>query len=68
MFILVTCQILHNTIFFFNFQQINGVNVFAFSTIGYLMYSFAQIFMFCIHGNELIEEVSIHLRMDSVIL
>ncbi|KAF0749570.1 odorant receptor coreceptor, partial [Aphis craccivora] len=46
------------TILAYQATKINGVNVFAFSTIGYLMYSFAQIFMFCIHGNELIEESS----------
>jgi len=44
-------------IYVYFFKQIDGINVFALSTIGYLAYSFAQIFMFCIHGNELIEEV-----------
>lgn len=48
---------------FYYILQINGVNVFAFSTIGYLLYSFAQIFMFCIHGNELIEEVYFKFRL-----
>lgn len=34
------------------------MNKFAFSTIGYLVYSLTQIYTFCTYGNELIDEVS----------
>ncbi|KAI5695973.1 hypothetical protein M8J75_006295 [Diaphorina citri] len=37
---------------------IEGVNVYAFSTIGYLVYALAQVFFFCFYGNELIEQSS----------
>ncbi|KAF9408475.1 hypothetical protein HW555_011861 [Spodoptera exigua] len=37
---------------------INGINVYAFSTIGYLSYTLGQVFHFCIFGNRLIEESS----------
>ncbi|KAL1453916.1 hypothetical protein WDU94_010219, partial [Cyamophila willieti] len=37
---------------------IDGVNVYAFSTIGYLVYGLAQVFFFCFYGNELIEQSS----------
>lgn len=37
--------------------QINGVNVYAFSTLGYLCYTLGQVFHFCLFGNTLIEEV-----------
>ncbi|XP_008484015.1 odorant receptor coreceptor-like [Diaphorina citri] len=38
--------------------MIEGVNVYAFSTIGYLVYALAQVFFFCFYGNELIEQSS----------
>ncbi|XP_050428132.1 odorant receptor coreceptor isoform X2 [Adelges cooleyi] len=56
MHMLVSTVIL--TILAYQATQIKGVSVFALSTIGYLLYSFGHIFMFCIHGNELIEESS----------
>ncbi|XP_050548961.1 odorant receptor coreceptor [Daktulosphaira vitifoliae] len=56
MHMLVSTVIL--TILAYQATKINGINVFALSTIGYILYSFAHIFMFCIHGNELIEESS----------
>ncbi|VVD05351.1 unnamed protein product [Leptidea sinapis] len=37
---------------------INGLNVYAFSTVGYLSYTLGQVFHFCIFGNRLIEESS----------
>ncbi|CAB3220149.1 unnamed protein product [Arctia plantaginis] len=37
---------------------INAINVYAFSTIGYLSYTLGQVFHFCIFGNRLIEESS----------
>lgn len=37
--------------------QVNGINVYAASTIGYVLYTFGQVFLFCIFGNRLIEEV-----------
>lgn len=42
----------------FNFQ-VNGVNVYAATTIGYLLYTLGQVFLFCIFGNRLIEEVKL---------
>lgn len=38
-------------------SQVSNFDVFACSTAGYVVYSMAQIYLFCIHGNELIEEV-----------
>lgn len=40
--------------------QVNGINVYAASTIGYILYTFGQVFLFCIFGNRLIEEVRKH--------
>ncbi|KAF5284268.1 hypothetical protein FQR65_LT00269 [Abscondita terminalis] len=37
---------------------IDGVNPYAFSVIGYLLYALGQVFHFCIFGNRLIEESS----------
>jgi len=37
--------------------QIDTVNVYACTVIGYLVYSLAQVFLFCFFGNRLIEEV-----------
>jgi gustatory receptor len=37
--------------------QIETVDVYAFTVIGYLVYSLAQVFLFCFYGNRLIEEV-----------
>lgn len=44
-----------------NATQVNGINVYAASTIGYVLYTFGQVFLFCIFGNRLIEEVRISL-------
>lgn len=45
------------TLLAYQATKIDGVNVYAFSTIGYLVYSLGQVFHFCIYGNRLIEEV-----------
>lgn len=45
------------TLLAYQATKVNSVDVYAFSTIGYLTYSFAQVFHFCIFGNRLIEEV-----------
>uniref|UniRef100_A0A336MKK0 Odorant receptor n=1 Tax=Culicoides sonorensis TaxID=179676 RepID=A0A336MKK0_CULSO len=46
------------TLLAYQATKIDGVNVFAFTTIGYLTYALAQVFLFCIFGNRLIEESS----------
>ncbi|KAH9631371.1 hypothetical protein HF086_012159 [Spodoptera exigua] len=46
------------TLLAYQATKINGINVYAFSTIGYLSYTLGQVFHFCIFGNRLIEEVS----------
>ncbi|CRK97298.1 CLUMA_CG010693, isoform A [Clunio marinus] len=46
------------TLLAYQATKIDGVNVYAFSVIGYLVYSLAQVFLFCIFGNRLIEESS----------
>lgn len=46
----------------FTIFQINGVNTYAATVIGYLVYALAQVFHFCIFGNRLIEEVNIEFR------
>ena len=46
------------TLLAYQATKIEGVNVYAFSVIGYLVYALAQVFLFCIFGNRLIEEVS----------
>lgn len=45
------------TLLAYQATKVNAFNVYAFSTIGYLLYSFAQVFHFCVFGNRLIEEV-----------
>lgn len=47
------------TLLAYQATKINSVNVYAFTTIGYLVYSLGQVFHFCIYGNRLIEEVSV---------
>nr|WGN97954.1 odorant receptor co-receptor [Agasicles hygrophila] len=46
------------TLLAYQATKINGVNPYAASVIGYLVYSLAQVFHFCIFGNRLIEESS----------
>jgi odorant receptor len=46
------------TLLAYQATKIDGVNVYAFSVIGYLVYALAQVFLFCIFGNRLIEEVN----------
>lgn len=46
------------TLLAYQATKIDGVNVYAFSTIGYLVYALGQVFHFCIFGNRLIEEVN----------
>ncbi|XP_028178675.1 odorant receptor coreceptor [Ostrinia furnacalis] len=46
------------TLLAYQATKINGINVYAFSTIGYLSYTLGQVFHFCIFGNRLIEESS----------
>ncbi|KAL3271403.1 hypothetical protein HHI36_021884 [Cryptolaemus montrouzieri] len=46
------------TILAYQATRIDGLNVYAASVLGYLIYSLAQIFHFCIFGNRLIEESS----------
>lgn len=46
------------TLLAYQATKIDGVNVYALSTIGYLVYALGQVFHFCIFGNRLIEEVS----------
>lgn len=46
------------TLLAYQATKINGVNVYAFSVIGYLLYALGQVFFFCIFGNRLIEESS----------
>lgn len=45
------------TLLAYQATKIDGVNVYALSTIGYLVYALGQVFHFCISGNRLIEEV-----------
>lgn len=45
------------TLLAYQATKIEGVNVYALSVIGYLLYALAQVFLFCIFGNRLIEEV-----------
>lgn len=45
------------TLLAYQATKIEGVNVYALSVIGYLVYALAQVFLFCIFGNRLIEEV-----------
>uniref|UniRef100_A0A1S5VFJ4 Odorant receptor n=1 Tax=Meteorus pulchricornis TaxID=51522 RepID=A0A1S5VFJ4_9HYME len=46
------------TLMAYQATKVNGINVYAASTIGYLLYSLGQVFLFCIFGNRLIEESS----------
>ncbi|XP_044582337.1 odorant receptor coreceptor [Cotesia glomerata] len=46
------------TLLAYQATKVNGINVYAASTIGYLLYSLGQVFLFCIFGNRLIEESS----------
>ncbi|XP_067615939.1 odorant receptor coreceptor isoform X1 [Eurosta solidaginis] len=46
------------TLLAYQATKITGVNVYAFTVIGYLGYALAQVFHFCIFGNRLIEESS----------
>ncbi|XP_060533774.1 odorant receptor coreceptor [Cylas formicarius] len=46
------------TLLAYEATKINGVNVYAATTLGYLGYSLLQVFHFCIFGNRLIEESS----------
>ncbi|XP_041972175.1 odorant receptor coreceptor [Aricia agestis] len=46
------------TLLAYQATKINGINVYAFSTLGYLCYTLGQVFHFCIFGNRLIEESS----------
>lgn len=45
------------TLLAYQATKIDGINVYAFTTIGYLVYALGQVFHFCIYGNRLIEEV-----------
>lgn len=45
------------TLLAYQATKIDTVSVYAFSVIGYLVYALAQVFLFCIFGNRLIEEV-----------
>lgn len=47
------------TLLAYQATKIGGVNVYAFTVVGYLGYALAQVFHFCIFGNRLIEEVSL---------
>nr|QOI12086.1 Orco [Ips typographus] len=46
------------TLLAYQATKINGINPYAATTLGYLIYSLAQVFHFCIFGNRLIEESS----------
>ncbi|XP_039298659.1 odorant receptor coreceptor [Nilaparvata lugens] len=46
------------TLLAYQATKINNVDVYAATVIGYLFYTLAQVFVYCIHGNELIEESS----------
>lgn len=46
------------TLLAYQATKVNGVNVYAFTVVGYLSYALAQVFHFCIFGNRLIEESS----------
>ncbi|CAD6996355.1 unnamed protein product [Ceratitis capitata] len=48
------------TLLAYQATKITGVNVYAFTTVGYLCYALAQVFHFCIFGNRLIEESRNH--------
>ncbi|XP_049824774.1 odorant receptor coreceptor isoform X2 [Aethina tumida] len=46
------------TLLAYQATKIDGVNTYAASTLGYLLYALGQVFHFCIFGNRLIEESS----------
>ncbi|NP_001303637.1 odorant receptor coreceptor [Cimex lectularius] len=46
------------TLLAYQATKIEAVDVYASTVIGYLLYTLGQVFVFCIHGNELIEESS----------
>jgi hypothetical protein len=46
------------TLLAYQATKIDQVNVYALTVIGYLVYALAQVFLFCIFGNRLIEEVN----------
>nr|ATV96621.1 odorant receptor co-receptor [Eriocrania semipurpurella] len=46
------------TLLAYQATKVNSVDVYAFTVIGYLVYTLAQVFHFCIFGNRLIEESS----------
>ncbi|XP_033216466.1 odorant receptor coreceptor [Belonocnema kinseyi] len=46
------------TLLAYQATKVSGVDVYAASTIGYLLYTLGQVFLFCIFGNRLIEESS----------
>jgi len=45
------------TLLAYQATKIDGITVFALGVLGYLIYALAQVFLFCIFGNRLIEEV-----------
>lgn len=49
-------------------MQVNGVNVYAATTIGYFLYSLGQVFLFCIFGNRLIEEVILFIFQNLIVI
>ncbi|KAL7038395.1 hypothetical protein ACKWTF_009568 [Chironomus riparius] len=46
------------TLLAYQATKIDGITVFALGVLGYLIYALAQVFLFCIFGNRLIEESS----------
>ncbi|XP_012253637.2 odorant receptor coreceptor [Athalia rosae] len=46
------------TLLAYQATKVHGINVYAASVIGYLLYTLGQVFLFCIFGNRLIEESS----------
>lgn len=56
------------TLLAYQATKIDHVNVFAFSTIGYLVYALGQVFHFCIFGNRLIEEVNVRAGLILIML
>ncbi|KAG8320243.1 hypothetical protein J6590_072697 [Homalodisca vitripennis] len=53
------------TLLAYQATKIDGFNLFAVYVISYLFYSLTQVFVFCIHGNELIEERVQRLSQDN---
>lgn len=51
------------TLLAYQATKINSVSVYAFTTLGYLVYALGQVFHFCIFGNRLIEEVGINTKI-----